>query len=1633
MSTNISENLFQAIDILTARRLQTLQYDKTLLCEIIDDIKAEQGEYRVSDGSSTFTAYSDNTRYRKGTSVYVTIPQGDYSQRKIITGKYVQNGGEYYTYVAPFDNYLDITNNFIETDIGEKTLLANGPVNEIIVFEWIRGDELIPKQYTRMGLKANFKTWLSYLQPVTGSYGLRIDITSREVENVMSNEVSHKHYSYYLDSSDFYGDIYNFETYYNQESIFDISMITEIEGLRITFYQSSNFYDITKNKITIMDDGELLEDNIFLENVYLSFGFDAQQFVEDEVFLYTLDGETYDVSGASVYGEDGKTYNKNIKNLQARWVHFLGDKEAKMIDEAEDFDTNQATLHWYKYRQADGVYDGIAGDLWEEIPNTQNKFALQVDPDIMLQNEYYKIIIECPNAIWVKENAKLKIAALGSKEEYGEYDENGKLVFEQDEDGNIIIDKRGSLHFKLLELDTEIKKLQEKVDNGTDEVGDVAILSSYEQQMKMIKTSLDGYSNSVAQIWKEYNAMKKYYYSDVLTLTNETLVPDIPSSELVNGLNIIVDAGGLKGNYCIYGMTNEVMKSTDAMKSRTLEAFYKSIITKDPELNKASSICWKIPSDATMIAEPVIAVDYMYEEYYEANKETLEAQGKKYTEFDFIATTMIDGNEEIQLVDIDTGELKPYKGFYWLIRKGTEVYHDENENGEAPTSQQISTKQTYKIKRYYQQSASNNTVYCDVIKNGFTYSAHATMTFGLHGNSGTDNTLLLQMRRYKTVTDAEGNSIIIPLDLVSTVHPGSKDVLVEARLFDYNNEELQIEDVVWSMYSKGVEDNLLNGSIYVDTNKKTFYNITQKKSEVDIYGMLVETEETIKIHCIPISVAEQYTEAKLNEFMHNIVQANVFYGNCTIGANAIGGKDFTSTNAYGLPQNKPPTPQKKTVYLTTYLPIAFATTEDLIWAEIPTQIIYDASGSQPSYYKDPIKICDKTGNYVPIETCEVVNGDTVAGNRGYYPSIKEINYPPYDKEDSKVFTLKPLNMFFSDLSKQISIKCVIEGVGIWVQPLLMIQNRWPSAVLNEWDGSLTIDEKNGTILSTMLGAGKKEADNSFTGVLMGDVATGAGINQSTTGLFGYHHGAQSFGFKDDGTAFIGKAGKGRIEFFGDSGKIRSMSYSQGSETGMEIDLDDGYIHMNGASRTQNNNTSSNVSKYETSGAEVKIQVRDPYLSIKSANADKAVEIMHVGVNNYFLKSVDFSSSNRTGMKIDLNNGKIEAYDFTLKTKGSDSKSELIITSNGSPAYIKVNDANGTTLINMSANSYYLQSSNKKAKLDLGKASLTFEGSGGGKVEMEGNGSPFFKIYDGSTNIFYASNGSYYMQSSGYSSTNGGVKINFSTGTMEGGTTGKTWSINKDGHATFNSIDIKTNATIDGDVLIKGKLTVTSGYIQSGTNGAYYKFETGGGTIGGWSITTTSIKNSSGSIELNSSSGYIQAKSGSNYCKMSTDGTFFANYGTIGGWTIGTDSISNGGSILKKDGQIVLKRGTHEFSIGNGTTHPYASGLNVGKAGIVSEGGISCPNIGCEGTFTIKCTTLDATGPTLKISGSAGMMVGDRTLSDYVNDVAEATVKSKHEGGSNSSGSFTFDPGPGLKTMTLSYSFSGGVCTGFSVS
>ncbi|MBO7079793.1 MAG: hypothetical protein J6W64_08310 [Bacilli bacterium] len=52
---------------------------------------------------------------------------------------------------------------------------------------------------------------------------------------------------------------------------------------------------------------------------------------------------------------------------------------------------------------------------------------------------------------------------------------------------------------------------------------------------------------------------------------------------------------------------------------------------------------------------------------------------------------------------------------------------------------------------------------------------------------------------------------------------------------------------------------------------------------------------------------------------------------------------------------------------------------------------------------------------------------------------------------------------------------------------MVYQDNYPSTTLNKWNGKdILTDNDTGVIVANGLSAGKKESDNTFTGVVMGD-------------------------------------------------------------------------------------------------------------------------------------------------------------------------------------------------------------------------------------------------------------------------------------------------------------------------------------------------------------------------------------------------------------------------------------------------------------------------------------------------------------------------------------------------------------------
>lgn len=151
-----------------------------------------------------------------------------------------------------------------------------------------------------------------------------------------------------------------------------------------------------------------------------------------------------------------------------------------------------------------------------------------------------------------------------------------------------------------------------------------------------------------------------------------------------------------------------------------------------------------------------------------------------------------------------------------------------------------------------------------------------------------------------------------------------------------------------------------------------------------------------------------------------------------------------------------------------------------------------------------------------------------------------------DKLPNNQKGFKPIPRFNGECLNN-AIKCTIKNngnvIGTIHIPIVMYLNRYANTAINGWDGnSVSIDKLgNGSIFAPQIGAGRKEEDNSFSGLLMGEVKEG-GQDNSKLGLIGYYKGQQDLYISAyNGYAIFGKQGPGQIIL--DPSSNQAMLYS----------------------------------------------------------------------------------------------------------------------------------------------------------------------------------------------------------------------------------------------------------------------------------------------------------------------------------------------------------------------------------------------------------------------------------------------------------------------------------------------------------
>ena len=436
----------------------------------------------------------------------------------------------------------------------------------------------------------------------------------------------------------------------------------------------------------------------------------------------------------------------------------------------------------------------------------------------------------------------------------------------------------------------------------------------------------------------------------------------------------------------------------------------------------------------------------------------------------------------------------------------------EEENGfikitrKCNDNNEINSKQDYRILKTYSQSKINNTIKCTILKNEIEYSATKDFTFGLMGTNGTDATVVIDFDDNKVALTADtpineetGNDLGEALSLTAHLYDSThKEV-------DFYNESLNLScEWSWFYYNVGSGESV---------SIKEVFRTDSKGNKTSINKCFLEHKK-LNLN---------------NQFL--VLQATI---------KGWGDYDLISYKAIPIRKNK---------QYRNYIG--------------PTDIIYKTSG-YADYYKQPFELwwCEDISN---------INDKDLVLDRTLTIKAENLTWQignPFNIDQRYVGTinnniLKPLYIYTKD-TMPYSIVCLQNNEIVWIQPLVIIQNEYPSTTINKWDGKeLTVDYEAGYILSPAIAAGKKNDDNTFSGVMLGDwksTDTTSDITEQT-GVYGFNHGSMSYAFKEDGTAFIGKAGRGRIELDGNYGTIKSSSWTRENPIGMKIDLDDGDLQM----------------------------------------------------------------------------------------------------------------------------------------------------------------------------------------------------------------------------------------------------------------------------------------------------------------------------------------------------------------------------------------------------------------------------------------------------------------------------------------
>ena len=1231
--------LNRAIEIHTDRAIQGLSYNKSELAEVVDITERNLGKYIVWNGSARYYAYSENTTYPIGTKVYVNIPNNDFSAQKQIIGQYIADGEVGIFYKNPLEAYEPLTPNLIEdTTIGQKSEAYEDGQAELLA-NW---DLETYPEYTE-------DVWpLEQMVEIFRADNMDLD-TDKKYEGFKYMGISADFKTMLNTFSPIAGDygiavilwgIERLDVNENAEltqKVYTLSVRDMIGNVYnySSYFKQASLYDIS-------------EDFSRIARVIVGF-YQRGNFKDNSnhyiPVYYTLNEQEHLLKP-----------NIFVKNVSIQFGNDLTNKN----DSLRIYTINGET---YDPAQKDSLnYKNI--DLqWTHLNPSSNEYEILKSSGDAQKNgildftiHWYEDAIHT-NTDFIKTTDNT-VDTAGNKTKLDAY--NKWMAVE--ESNTATAEEKQIARLQLIGSYGLSTPTDYTVQNGV-----YALTTAGATKVANAKSNMereDYVSSSIASDvlagagWKPLTPTGGgFKYTNFL--------PDYNRS--YSKILCIIEYGPRleSGAYDTASQDYYVVKSNE-LQLNNLRMTSNSL--SDDKANALKINCddgtngdYPIYNGTTgeLLNREEVSRKRLFQatcyslsngDNYMNGNETLIWKIPRTSSMILINNSFIEENaliNENQLAEI-TDKIT-YDNTYYYIKR-------EAKNSIAP----VNNEQEYRIAQYYNKANTNNTVFCYLIKNNEVFETSKTLTFSQHGTSGTDYTFSLGLIQK---VDEDWN-VVGPGDTALTI--GDSNYLeIGFDLFNSKNEKIELtlnqKNAIINAWTGFSKDGYYSGLSFRDPEHET--SPTGNATNLDF---LVDTENG------RVAVKIKSSVSNINNCRYIVLQAAV-----------------KNENVDGL----------KSVKFVQLLPIHVRAADTTWVLRGSDYIIYDDKGANPSCYNDYYQLIriDENGNDQIFKTGFTIESsgfDNDVQTRTYYPSIV-----PLSKENnvSVDYKLEPTPLYVDGISKEIAVCCNGGQAGvIYTCPLVILQNKYQIAAINNWNGELVVDQQGNKILASMVGAGHKNDDNTFSGVLMGDIVQKnayTGNDEQQTGLFGYDSGAQTFGFNADGTAFLGKSDIGRIYVDGNTGRITSAAredYEISKDKdprGTDINLRDNYIDIQGVGTSTSSDT--NKSRIHIDANLVPTQREIQELGQTEANArhtgayfsvhsNTGNELIYIANNSYFLQTNNYDESREKGLKIDLKEGSFNSYD-TITIKGAIGSS---INFGDNSNYLRLGNSDGGAYFNM---------------------------------------------------------------------------------------------------------------------------------------------------------------------------------------------------------------------------------------------------------------------------------------------------------------------------------------------------------------